>query len=85
MVSKRSGKRKNSVDEFFFVCFVVFKEFVKRSFYRKVLLFFNTKLKELSPKYRAKILLVALDPLHLRGDRDGSPLAQVLFVQNLCV
>ena len=71
-----SGKKDQEIDYFIGT---------KRNFDRKVLLFFNTKLKELSPKYRAKVLLVALDPLHLRGDREGSPLAQVLFVQNLCV
>lgn len=42
------------------------------------------ELKELSPEYRAKVFLIAFDSLHLRSDRNGGPLAQVLFVQNLC-
>jgi hypothetical protein len=45
---------------------------------------FNVELKELSSKYRAKVLLIAFDSLHLRSDRQGGPLAQVLFVQYLC-
>lgn len=42
------------------------------------------ELKELSPEYRAKVFLIAFDSLHLRSDSNGGPLAQVLFVQNLC-